>query len=152
MNSATALSLTILLVATAPLAADQKNLVFQDSKPADKRLTESHDLDHPWVFDPSAFKDKSAWQSRAAQVREQVLVAEGLWPLPQRTPLNPVIHGKVDRDDYTIEKVFFASRPGHYVSGNLYRPKGKTGKLPAVLFAHGHWNNARFFDAGEKEA
>src|SRR3954452_12508952 len=107
MSPATALSLTILLATSATLAADQKNLVFKDSKPTDKRLTEAHDLDHPWLFDPSAFKDKSAWQSRAAQLREQVLVAEGLWPLPQRTPLNAVIHGKIDRDTYTIEKVVF---------------------------------------------
>ena len=42
--------------------------------------------------------------------------------------------------------------PGHYVSGNLYRPKGKTGKLPGVLFPHGHWTDARFYDAGEKAA
>ena len=45
-------------------------------------------------------------------MREQVLVANGLWPMPPRTPLNPVIHGKIDRDGYTVEKVFFASLPG----------------------------------------
>ena len=42
--------------------------------------------------------------------------------MPEKTPLTPVIHGKIERDGYTIEKVFFASAPGHYVSGNLYRP------------------------------
>ncbi len=72
--------------------------------------------------------------------------------MPEKTPLHAVIHGKIDRDEYTIEKVFFESTPGHYVSGNLYRPKGKTGKLPGVLFPHGHWQDARFFDAGEKAA
>jgi dienelactone hydrolase len=64
--------------------------------------------------------------------------------MPQKTPLNADIHDRIDRDDYTIEKVFFASFPGHYVSGNLYRPKGKSGKMPAVLSPHGHWNNGRF--------
>ncbi len=72
--------------------------------------------------------------------------------MPEKTPLHAVIHGKIDRDEYTIEKVFFESTPGHYVSGNLYRPKGKSGKLPGVLFPHGHWEDARFFDAGEKAA
>src|SRR5262249_24560042 len=68
------------------------------------------------------------------------------------TPLNPVIHGKIDREEYTIEKVFFASMPGHYVSGNLYRPKGRTGKLAGVLCPHGHWPNGRFYERPEDQA
>jgi dienelactone hydrolase len=124
--------------------------------PADARLAKPRDLHpdskddgHTFPFHVPATKE--AWEARRKELREQVLVATGLWPLPEKTPLDPVIHGKIDRDDYTIEKVFFASMPGHYVSGNLYRPKGKTGKLPAVLFPHGHWGDARFYDAGEAE-
>jgi dienelactone hydrolase len=122
-----------------------------DAVPDDRRLTESHDVDHPVIFVPQ-FKDRAEWEKRAKQLREQVLVAEGLWPLPPKTPLNAVIHGKIDRDDYTIEKVFFASYPGHYVSGNLYRPKNRTGKLPAVLCPHGHWANGRFYERTDAEA
>jgi dienelactone hydrolase len=116
--------------------------------PDDIRLKKRYDLDNPASFAPN-FNDRAAWESRARELREQVLVATGLWPLPDKTPLNPVVHGKIDRDDYTIEKVFFASLPGHYVSGNLYRPKGRSGKLPAVLCPHGHWANGRLFEAGE---
>src|SRR5579864_7599350 len=72
--------------------------------------------------------------------------------MPEKIPLRPVIHGKIDRDDYTIEKVYFASYPGHYVSGNLYRPKQKNGKRPGVLCPHGHWQEGRFYDAGDKAA
>ena len=78
------------------------------------------------------------------RLREQMKVALGLWPMPPRTPINAVIHGKIDRDEYTVEKVFFSSLPGHYVSGNLYRPKNRTGPLPAVLCPHGHWEHGRF--------
>jgi hypothetical protein len=92
------------------------------------------------------------WNERRKSVQEQTLVALGLWPMPEKTPLNPVVHGKIDRDNYTIEKVFFASVPGHYVSGNLYRPKGRAGKLAGVLCPHGHWRDGRFYDAGDKEA
>jgi dienelactone hydrolase len=106
--------------------------------------------DKDFFFKPP--KTREEWEVRRKQVREQILVANGLWPLPEKTPLNPVIHGKFDRDGYTIEKVYFASYPGHYVCGNLYRPKGKTGKLPAILNPHGHWENGRFHDAGEKTA
>jgi dienelactone hydrolase len=47
-----------------------------------------------------------------------------------------------------VEKVFFESVPGFFVTGNLYRPKGRTGRLPAVLCPHGHWPQGRFMDAG----
>jgi dienelactone hydrolase len=118
--------------------------------PADSRLGKPITLDgyHPMTVPAN----KEAWEARRKELREQVLVANGLWPMPEKLPLKPVIHGKIDRDDYTIEKVFFASLPGHYVTGNLYRPKGKTGKVPGVLCPHGHWANGRFFDAGDKGA
>jgi dienelactone hydrolase len=117
----------------------------------DPRAEMLHDVDHPWTFTP-AFTNRDEWEKRAEQVRRQILVAEGLWPMPEKTPLNAVIHGKIEREGYTIEKVFFASMPGHYVSGNLYRPTGRTGKLPAVLFAHGHWEGGRFYENNEKAA
>ena len=49
--------------------------------------------------------------------------------MPKKTPLHAHVFGKIERDGYTIEKVFFASYPGHYVSGNLYRPTGKTAPM-----------------------
>src|SRR5690606_27945667 len=67
----------------------------------------------------------------------------GLWPMPTKTPLNAVIHGRIEREGYSIEKVYFESIPGFYVTGNLYRPANPQGKVPAVLFAHGHWQDAR---------
>lgn len=109
----------------------------------DARLAHPHDKDHPSDFVPR-FADRAAWERRAEFLRHQVMVAQGLWPMPEKTPLAPVIHGKIERDAYTIEKVFFASMPGHYVSGNLYRPKGREGKLPAVLCPYGHWPEGRF--------
>jgi dienelactone hydrolase len=121
-----------------------------DKIPEDSRLGKPKDLNG--YFPMMVPASKEAWEKRRKELREQVLVATGLWPMPEKTPLNPVIHGKIDRDEYTIEKVFFASYPGHYVSGNLYRPKGKTGKLPGVLCPHGHWANGRFFERNDKEA
>ncbi|MDB5303457.1 MAG: hypothetical protein JWM97_1006 [Phycisphaerales bacterium] len=117
----------------------------------DERLQAAHDVDNPSPFEPH-YSSAEQWAHRRQEIIEQVSVAEGLWPMPERTPLNPVIHGRIERDGYTIEKVFFASLPGHYVSGNLYRPTGKTGKLAAVLCPHGHWNNGRLYENGEKEA
>ena len=76
-------------------------------------------------------------------------VSLGIHPQPTLTPLNPVIHGKVERDDYTVERVYFESMPGFYVTGSLYRPK-RPGRFPAVLCPHGHWANGRFHE--EREA
>lgn len=139
----------LLLLGTCAFAAEAPRVFEPGKLPDDARLRELHDVDHPVNFTP--FHDRTAWERRAKQLREQTLVAEGLWPLPPKTPLNPVIHGRIDRDDYTIEKVFFASYPGHYVSGNLYRPRGPTGKLPAVLCPHGHWPGGRFYERSDAE-
>jgi dienelactone hydrolase len=104
---------------------------------------------HPW----SPPESKEAWEKEAERIRRQLLVSNGLWPLPEKTPLDPVIHGLSDRGDYTVEKVFFRSRPGVYVTGSLYRPKKpSTEKRPAVLCPHGHWLNGRFQDETAKAA
>ncbi len=88
-------------------------------------------------------KDRASWETRAAWIRRQILVGAGLWPMPERTPLNAEVYGRIARDGYAIEKVRFQSIPGFYVSGNLYRPLGKKGPFPAVLNPHGHWANGR---------
>jgi len=132
-------------------AEDLLRVSAPNQAPADSRLARQRDYDTVTEWQPAA-ASKSDWEKQAAHVREQILVAAGLWPLPAKTPLNAVIHGKIDRDEYTIEKVSFASFPGHYVTGNLYRPKKappQGQKLPAVLSPHGHWNNGRFFEASE---
>jgi cephalosporin-C deacetylase-like acetyl esterase len=96
-------------------------------------------------------KDAAAWTARRAEVKKRVLLGAGLWPMPEKTPLNAVIHGRVERDDYTIDKVFFESLPGHFVTGNLYLPKKHGDKIPAVLCPHGHWPNGRFMNAAAAE-
>ncbi len=117
--------------------------------PNDQRLKPLKDLDGYFPFTPSATREE--WQTRAQELRRELAVAVGLWPMPEKTPLNPVIHGRIDQSDYTVEKVYFESLPGFFVTGNLYRPKGRSGKLPGVLCPHGHWKNGRFVDAGPEE-
>ncbi len=131
------LTVIVAAVATLPIAAQEK----------DRRLVEKpkhYNLPyHPWT--PPTTKE--AWEARRKVLKEQLLLSQGLLPMPEKVPLNAVVHGKIERDGYTVEKVFFVSHPGHYVTGNLYRPTGKSGKLPAVLYAHGHWSNARLSTA-----
>jgi hypothetical protein len=139
-------ALLVLLPAVSHALADAPRALPAGTLPNDVRLQPLKDLDGYFPFTPSASKEE--WSKRAERVRRQLLVSLGLWPMPTRTPLNAVIHGKIDRGDYTVEKVYFESLPGFYVTGNLYRPKNRTGRLPGALSPHGHWSNGRFHDAG----
>ncbi len=95
------------------------------------------------VFAPTRYASLEQWQARRAWLREQAKVAVGLVPEPPRTPLNAQIFGKITRDGYSVEKVYFESMPGLYVTGNLYRPANPQGKVPAVACPHGHWGRGR---------
>ena len=127
--------------------ADGPRVLPTGEKPDDWRLQPLKDLNGYFPFKP--VEDKAQWNKRAEHVRRQMKVALGIWPEPTRTPLNAVVHGKIEKEDYTVEKVFFESVPGYFVTGNLYRPKGFQGKRPGILCPHGHWANGRFYDVGE---
>ena len=103
------------------------------------------DLDTPREF--PKITSRGEWQARAKEIREQVLVSCGLWPMPEKTPLQPYVFGKIERDGYSVEKVYFQPLPGFYLGGNLYRPLGRgKGPFPAILNPHGHWNDGRLAD------
>ena len=114
--------------------------------PADTRLGPLKGERGDFSFVPA--QSCQEWQQRAKYVQKVMRVTLGLWPMPTKSPLNPVIHGAIDQGDYTIEKVYFESIPGFYVTGNLYRPKGRKDGQPAVLSPHGHFPGGRFQDEG----
>jgi len=146
----------VLPVCTRVFAADEPHptAIFKAGElPKDFRLGKPKTLNDYFPF--AVPKTKEEWAARRQIVREQTLVSHGLWPMPEKTKLEPVIHGKIERDGYTVEKVYFASTPGHYVTGNLYRPINpdpKDRKYPAILCPHGHWNNGRLYENSEANA
>ena len=144
----TVVSLCVLALATCVTAGPRA--LPQGELPKDRRLGDLQTLNGYFPF--TTVKSPQAWKRRSEQLRRQVLVATGLWPLPTRTPSKPVIHGRVDRQEYTVERVFLQSFPGHFVTGSLFRPRGRSGKLPAVLCPHGHWPEGRFYDCGPERA
>src|SRR5262249_19220964 len=83
------------------------------------------------------------WQAMRPRLRPGYPDKLGPGPLPHETPLHATVTGTVDRDDVVIEKLHFQSKPGLYVTGNLYRPKTVEGKLPAVLYVCGHSGRGR---------
>ena len=78
------------------------------------------------------------WTSRREELRRQLREMLGLDPEPDRTPLTPHITGTLDHPEFTVEKLHFQSRPGLYVTGNLYLPKGQSTPAPAILYVCGH--------------
>ena len=57
--------------------------------------------------------------AEANDIREQILVSAGLWPMPEKTPLNAKIFDKVAYGDFSVEKVYFQSYPGFYCGGKF---------------------------------
>src|SRR5664279_3228635 len=109
------------------------------------------DLNTPREFPPIASSE--AWQARAKEIREQVLVSCVLWPMPEKAPLQPYIFGTIEREGYSVEKVYFQPLPGFYLGGNLYRPLGRgKGPFPAILNAHGHWKEGRLGESKDGSA
>src|ERR1035437_9960121 len=78
------------------------------------------------------------WQARRGEDRRQLQEMLGLWPMPERTDLKPVITGKLEQEEFTVEKLHFQAMPRLYVPGNLYLPKKLERPAPAILYVCGH--------------
>ncbi len=92
-----------------------------------------------------ALKTKADAEAYVQSVQERIRASFG--PEPERTPLNARVTRTVERDTYRIEMVVFESRPGFLVTGNLYVPKGREGRLPGVVGVCGHSANGKAAEA-----
>jgi dienelactone hydrolase len=89
-------------------------------------------------------KTAEQWLGARPERSRQLFEMLGLQPQPARTPLKATTTGKLDGDGFRVENVHFQSRPGLYVTGNLYLPDGEQDKkegatkYPAILYVCGH--------------
>lgn len=69
----------------------------------------------------------------------------GLWPFPDKTPLHATVTRTLERGEYLVEMLQYQSRPGLYVTANLYRPASVENgqRLPAILYVCGHSGRGR---------
>jgi cephalosporin-C deacetylase-like acetyl esterase len=77
-------------------------------------------------------------QLRVYQKKKQMTFFDLLGGLPTKTALHARVTGTLKRDGYRIEKLYFQSRPGFYVTADLYIPAPGAGPFPAVLGVAGH--------------
>ena len=124
-----------------PAKAMESMRVFDQPQTAgDTRADIDRGTNTLFFMTPSA--DLDAWESYAEGLRRRFLVACGLYPMPERTPLNAKVYDSIEYPDYIIEKAYFEAHPGLLVTGNIYRPVGE-GPFPGVICPHGHWENGR---------
>ncbi|MCE5271382.1 acetylxylan esterase [bacterium] len=107
---------------------------------SDTRAASLMDADH---FDAALrippLGGREAWEVRRAELRQSVQLSLGLWPLPERNPLNAKVFDWKEGPGFKVAKVYFESLPGYMATGNLYLPAQGKGPFPAVLCPHGHW-------------
>jgi dienelactone hydrolase len=78
------------------------------------------------------------WKPKRAEYRRQLQEMLGLWPMPDKTDLKAVVTGKIEHDDFTVEKIYFQASPKLYVTANLYLPKNLGRPAPVILYECGH--------------
>jgi hypothetical protein len=105
---------------------------------ADPRLADLKDLNGEFPFAVPESVDE--WNERRAALTRQLLVANGLWPMPaDRPPVRATVHGRVHREGYTVDRVFLETSPGLFVTGSYYKPaEPPSEKTPAIMCPHMH--------------
>lgn len=78
------------------------------------------------------------WNKTKVTARQQLFEMLGLDPLPPKTDLQATVTGTLDHPDFTVEKLHYQSRPGLYVTANVYVPKKLSAPAPAILYVCGH--------------
>ncbi len=108
--------------------------------PADQQLSDYFRYQTQRLADQSLknITDLEIWKKKRVTYRKQLFEMLGLSPLPPKTDLKPEITNTITSKGFIVENLTFQSRPGLYVTGNLYRPLKQDKKLPAILYVCGH--------------
>jgi cephalosporin-C deacetylase-like acetyl esterase len=133
--------LTLLLLFAASACADDKPDTKRGDEMIDKYLANQAKKLSGRFLDGARTRDE--WEKKLPRLRREYLDMLGLWPLPEKTALKATVTGTVEHEGAVIEKLHYQSRPGLYVTANLYRPKSAKGKLPAILYVCGHSGKGR---------
>ena len=87
-------------------------------------------------------KLKSQAECRTWQQARREFFLQQLGGLPERTPLNARVVGRLKGEGYRLEKLMFESRPDFHVTANLYLPVTPA-PWPAVIVPCGHSHDGK---------
>jgi dienelactone hydrolase len=128
--------MTALAVLASFLLAQAKPQMTEQDKAIRKYLAgKAAELEKDFL---PGVKTAEDFEKLRPRLRSDYFYMLGLDPMPDKTPLKPVVTGRIDGDGYTVENLHFQSRPGLYVTANLYLPKPAKGPYPAIMYACGH--------------
>ncbi|HMJ92244.1 MAG TPA: alpha/beta hydrolase family protein [Candidatus Acidoferrum sp.] len=130
-----AIALLLALVMPTSAATLLPQWKVADSNLASYFATRTAELSKNCLGEATSAED---WKQRAPVLRTQLAEMLGLSPLPARGDLKATVTGRLDHDEFTVEKLHFQSRPQLYVTANIYIPKRLTGPAPTVLYVCGH--------------
>jgi cephalosporin-C deacetylase-like acetyl esterase len=86
-------------------------------------------------------KTREQWEEYRDERIGRLRRSLGEWPTPGKP--NARVTGVVKGDGFTIENVVYESRPGFWVTGNLYGPARAGKSMPGILIAHAHHGGKR---------
>ncbi|WP_265596372.1 acetylxylan esterase [Verrucomicrobium sp. BvORR106] len=141
MRSPSFLSWNLLMVAAACGVLLSPSL----SGAADEKKGEGHQAAYferqvSLIEDASAVAQvrKDTWNAFRDQSRAELAEMLGLDLTAARTDLKVTKTGEFEHEGVVVENLHYQSRPGLYVTANLYRPKVVEKPLPTVLYVCGH--------------
>ncbi|MCR9116511.1 MAG: prolyl oligopeptidase family serine peptidase [bacterium] len=130
------------VIAFAGFAATISPIRAEDTSRGDKMLADYFESETAELQNASLkdwdYSSPAAWKAEKAKRREELFEMLGLDPLPEKTDLKPIITGTLERDGVRVQNIQFQSRPGLYVTGNVYSPIGDDSPKPTVLYVCGH--------------
>ncbi len=111
--------------------ADAAGMIDRDIR---RRTTEANARDRAeWARITTPAQWEKYRDERLASLRRSL----GDFP-PPPDKLNVQVTGIVEGDRFKIENLLYESRPGLWVTGNLYVPAKPTRSMPGILIAHAH--------------
>jgi len=137
----------LVLAVAGSLASGQEYGPADRGQPGDEMIQrylarEAEKLHDRFLPDVESVED---WKQRRARYRDEYYHMLGLPSTPVKSPLKATITGTLEGDGYRVDMLHYQSRPGLYVTGNLYRPADakKGQRLPAVFYVCGHSGRGR---------